>query len=103
MLAIGELTPAEAAAHPQRNLLYRCLGHEPSVVVWTAERQLMVGDALVLCSDGLTAHLSGEEIAAIVHRRGDAAALAATLIAEANARGGSDNVSAVVLLAEEEG
>ena len=101
LVAIGDLTPVEAAVHPQRNLLYRCLGHQPDVPVDLARRRLLPGDTLLLCSDGLTAHLERADIAALVSGGSDPKALATQLVAQANAGGGTDNISVAVMVTEE--
>jgi protein phosphatase len=101
LLAVGELTPEEAAVHPQRNLLYRCLGDDATVIVDTYKRRILPGDRLLLCSDGLTAHLSDADITAEMSQDNDPATIADRLVETANTRGGTDNVSVVVLIAEE--
>lgn len=95
LVARGELTPAEARAHPQRSLIYRALG------LPGAEADLFVepvedGDTLVLCTDGLCGVIEDEELRAIVAHDAPEESVQ-RLIACANARGGPDNVSAVVV------
>jgi serine/threonine protein phosphatase PrpC len=96
MLARGEITAAQAATHPQRSRLTRCLGAEEEVGVDVFERALQAHDAVVLCSDGLTRHVHDEEIgqAAAQAKPADAAR---DLVELAKQRGGLDNISVVVV------
>lgn len=92
----GLLTPEQARRHPQRNLVTRALGSRPSVEVDLFEWQLGAGDTLLLCSDGLTSHVEDLEIEAVVREHPPEEAVR-LLIAKANERGGSDNISVLVL------
>ena len=96
MIASGELTPEQAAVHPFRSVITRALGMESRVVIDRVARDLLPGDRLLLCSDGLTTMLPDAEIGALLSR-GDPAAAAAALVAEANRAGGADNISVVVV------
>jgi serine/threonine protein phosphatase PrpC len=92
----GLIDPQDAPYHPYRNILTRCLGTERSVAVEVYEPlDLLPGDQLVLCSDGVTTHVSVEEIAAVVARATPTTA-ARLLISLANERGGQDNITVVV-------
>lgn len=92
----GLIDPQDAPYHPYRNILTRCLGTEQSVGVEVYEPlDLLPGDLLVLCSDGVTAHVAVEEVAAVVARATPTAA-ARLLISLANERGGQDNITVVV-------
>jgi protein phosphatase len=57
---------------------------------------LWPGDALLLCSDGVTAHLPDEDIAEMLRQPETAADMCLNIVNEANARGGRDNITAVV-------
>jgi protein phosphatase len=96
MLASGELTPEQAVVHPFRSVITRALGMESRVVIDRVARDLLPGDRLLLCSDGLTTMLPDAAIAALLSR-GDPAAAASALVAEANRAGGVDNISVVVV------
>ncbi|MEK7863863.1 MAG: protein phosphatase 2C domain-containing protein [Chloroflexota bacterium] len=72
-------------------------GVQPDVFV----EDLRPSDRLVLCSDGLTRHVSPEEIATAVAASADIDAAAGALIDMANARGGEDNVTVVLYVARE--
>ena len=93
----GQLSADEAAVHPQRNVITRALGPEQHVSVDTAIITVDAGDWLLLCSDGLTAHVSDRQIGDVVAAGGDPATAAGKLIDMANDGGGSDNISVVLV------
>jgi protein phosphatase len=97
LVDIGQITPEEARSHPQKHMLYRSLGTDPSVDVDTYSQALQAGDVLLLCSDGLTNHVEDEELARIVLELPDPDEAATRLVALANERGGRDNISAIVV------
>jgi protein phosphatase len=100
LVDIGQLTPAEAQAHPQRHMLYRALGTHPTIEVDTLSQPLHTGDRLLLCSDGLTVHLATDALAHLALEPRAASDICERLIAAANQRGGSDNISVVIALVE---
>ena len=97
LVAAGHLTHEQAEEHPMRNVLYRALGQNEEVDVDVYEAHLRPGDRLVLCSDGLTRHVKAHEIASIVVNEDDPEIASQELIDLANARGGEDNVSAIII------
>ncbi len=100
MVKLGRIPPEAAFTHPQRNIITKALGVEPVVEVDMATYRLEEGDLLMLCSDGLTAMLRDSEIAAHLARTRNLGELTGLLIAEANARGGVDNITIVLVDAE---
>ena len=98
-----KLTPEQAAEHPQRSIITRALGPEPEVDVDTWSYPAHSGDVLLLCSDGLTSMVSEERIAEILAASDSLERAAETLIAEANAAGGRDNITVVLFRLEEVG
>jgi serine/threonine protein phosphatase PrpC len=95
-IARGAIRREEAVAHPYRHVLTRSLGMDEHVEVQLYPRlQLEAGDVLVLCSDGLSEHVQSEDLPAAVSGR-SAQAAADALVALANDRGGSDNISVIV-------
>ncbi len=100
LLASGHISPEQAALHPMRNVLYRALGQVDDTEADFYSRSLAEGDRLILCSDGLTRHLPAAEIAEVAELSDDPEVIAQTLIDRANARGGEDNISAVVIVME---
>ncbi|HML23971.1 MAG TPA: Stp1/IreP family PP2C-type Ser/Thr phosphatase [Aggregatilinea sp.] len=100
LLASGHISPEQAAMHPMRNVLYRALGQVDDTEADFYSRSLAEGDRLILCSDGLTRHLPPAEIAEVAELSDDPEVIAQTLIDRANARGGEDNISTVVIVME---
>lgn len=94
---MGLLSSQEAAESPTRHVLSRSLGGEMFVNVETSEHQVLVGDVLVLCSDGLHGAITPSEIATIVAHTEDLEAAAHKLVASANQSDGSDNSSVQLL------
>ena len=90
---MGLLSSQEASESPTRHVLSRSIGGEMFVNVETSEHQVLVGDVLVLCSDGLHGAVTPSEIATIVTHSADLDAAAHRLIATANQADGSDNIS----------
>lgn len=100
LVEIGQLSAAEARTHEHRNVLIRSLGSKEEVVVDTVSRVLRRGARVLLCSDGLTSHVEDEAIADILSRHREPSEAVLELIVAANAGGGSDNISAVVVFHE---
>ncbi len=93
----GELTPQEAAVHPQRSVITRALGTEADVDVDVFTVEAHDGDIFLLCSDGLTTMVDPDTIAAILRRNGThLEAATSALIKAANDRGGDDNITAIL-------
>jgi protein phosphatase len=101
----GEMTEEEAAVHPQRHILTRALGVAPEVDTDMWELTLRSGDRVVLCSDGLSNEVGPEDLAEVLATVPDPGEAAHRLVDVANERGGSDNITVVVvdvLVGEEE-
>jgi len=97
LVEIGQLSQAEACTHEHRHVLIRSLGSKEQVIVDTLSRPLIRGARLVLCSDGLTTHIEDRALADIISRHRDPGDAALELVVAANAGGGSDNISVVVV------
>jgi protein phosphatase len=97
LVDIGQLTPEEARTHPQRNLLYRSIGTDPTVEVDTRSEHLEPGDILLLCSDGLVNHVTDEELTRIALAKREPDEICTELVALANQRGGWDNITVIVV------
>ncbi|MBM3790364.1 MAG: serine/threonine-protein phosphatase [Acidobacteria bacterium] len=96
-ISAGELTEAEARRHPERNILLQAVGVRPQVELVLRSMSLEPGDILLLCSDGLHAQMSNDEIFDVVTgSRGPDNACAA-LVDLANQRGGPDNITVVLV------
>ena len=96
LVEAGELTEEEAARSERRNIILQALGPDAKVKVDLTFQELRAGDAVVLCSDGLSGQVRREEIGAIVGDALDLPAACDRLIALANERGGPDNITVVV-------
>jgi protein phosphatase len=103
MVKSGEITEAEADAHPHKNVLTRAIGTEPDVEVDERSIALEDGDRLLLCSDGLTGMVAEDQIQAILEESPSPQDAAGRLVRAANRAGGVDNISVVVLEAHGEG
>jgi PPM family protein phosphatase len=98
LIAIGQISPAEARTHPQRNVIYRTLGDEAPLEVDQFSESLFSGDQLLLCSDGLTGKLEDSEIWEIVTTSASPQDASERLVDAANEQGGEDNTSVVILM-----
>jgi PPM family protein phosphatase len=93
----GILTPEEAERHPQRSAITRALGTEPTVDVDAFTIEAAPGDLFLICSDGLSTMVTVEDVVSAIESAGrDPEGAARALVAAANARGGEDNVTAVL-------
>ncbi len=98
----GVISADQARSHPLRNVVTRALGGKADLAVDMQTRRMKAGDLLLLCSDGLTAMVPDEDIARILgEAKGDVEKAAKDLVAEANAHGGEDNITVVLLKFEE--
>jgi PPM family protein phosphatase len=94
----GDLTRAQAAEHPQKNLITRALGADEEVEVDTVVLPVEEGDRLLLCSDGLTDMVPETRVAEILAESpDDPEKPARALVSAALDAGGSDNVTVVVV------
>lgn len=97
----GEITPREARVHPQRNLITRALGTAKRVTPDITRLDPQDRDAWLLCSDGLSNYLYTHELAHIMMQNADWPDKLKAMIDLALARGGADNITAMIVLAEE--
>jgi serine/threonine protein phosphatase PrpC len=93
----GRLTPEQAEAHPQRAIVTRALGVDDPVDVDLYTLDVETGDRVVLCSDGLTTMVRERDIERLARAEPDPQRLAEALVAAANAAGGEDNITVVVV------
>jgi PPM family protein phosphatase len=96
LIELDQLTPEEAANHPQRNVLYRALGQNESIDVDTITRRLPAGSYLLLCSDGLWNHVPEAQMIHLVRTSKTPQEACDGLVAKANERGGLDNITVVL-------
>lgn len=97
----GRLTPEEARVHPYANVITRCVGSSGDVVPDLFIGTLEAGDLLLLASDGLTGMMEDDDLQAILEQGGSLEDQVDRLIAEANRRGGLDNITVVLVQIEE--
>ena len=97
MVKEGRLQPEEAERHPQRNIITRTLGVDPEVQVDTMSLEMTEGDRVLICSDGLNSMLDGSAIQDALANETDPQVAADRLVDEANAAGGEDNVTVVII------
>lgn len=92
----GYLTKDEAWTHPDRHKLVRAVGRQTTIEVDVLGDELMPGDYLLLCSDGLTRYVMPMEMVAVLKSQSLMEAVPA-LVQRANERGGSDNISLIAI------
>jgi protein phosphatase len=94
----GVISAEQARSHPLRNVVTRALGGKPDLQVDVQVQTMQSGDLLLLCSDGLTTMVPDEEIARLVAEHGsDVEKAAQGLVDEANAHGGEDNITVLLI------
>jgi PPM family protein phosphatase len=98
MVKLGIIKPEEARHHPDKNVILRALGTNPSleVAIWAEPVKVQVEDTFLLCSDGLYDLVADEEINQILASN-DPFAAGETLINLAKQRGGHDNITVAIL------
>jgi len=100
LVASNQIKPSEVRSHPQRNQIYRTLGDQPGVEVDVFAETLVPGDQLMLCSDGLWEMVLDDTIVEILLSSRTPQAACDRLIEAANAGGGEDNISVIVIWLE---
>jgi protein phosphatase len=97
LLNEGIITPEEARVHPRRNIVTRAMGIDRFVQVDVFSHLVRTGDRLVLCSDGLVDEVADIDIARVLTEHSDPQDTAEALVLVANANGGRDNTTVIVL------
>jgi protein phosphatase len=97
MLELGQITEAEAAVHPQRNVLYKALGQGEPSAPDISSAALPENGLLLLCSDGLWGVIPQNNILEILSETPDLQLAAQKLVDRANELGGPDNITAVLI------
>ncbi len=98
----GYIAPEEAKGHPHGNTLLRAVGLEAKVEVDLLYCEVLPGDTLVLCSDGLSRYLESSEELVTFCENELLEAIPGELTSWANQQGGRDNITAVVVRPKEE-
>lgn len=94
---IGQISAEQALTHPQRNVLYRALGQgepfEPDIATY----EFQPASQLLICSDGLWGVISDTEMGVIIRSSSDPQHACQELTNKANAAGGPDNISVIII------
>jgi serine/threonine protein phosphatase PrpC len=93
----GFLTPEQARYHPYSNVITRCVGASPDVQPDVYQGEVRVGDLFLVASDGLTGMVDDRRLQVLLMSRAEPERKVHALIAEANGRGGLDNITAIVV------
>ncbi|WAK01004.1 PP2C family protein-serine/threonine phosphatase [Methylobacter sp. YRD-M1] len=105
LLNAGLITESEIPEHPYRHVISQALGvggtETTDIKVDLVSGELGEGDALLLCSDGLSGEVADDDIAAILAENAGAQARVDRLIAAALKAGGKDNVTVIVLASKD--
>jgi protein phosphatase len=99
-LDAGLITPEQAATSLNKNLVTRALGVDDSVVLEITEHKIEAGDLYLMCSDGLSDMVDDSEILKTLDSNEPFEQLAQQLIELANAHGGRDNITVLLVKAE---
>jgi len=100
LVSMGQITPEEAKYHPYRNMIYKSLGERPQAEIDTFVERLTPGTRLLLCSDGLSGMVPDPALRAALAGENDPQVACGRMVAEANAAGGLDNITAVAVYIE---
>ena len=93
----GEITEAQARDHPSKNVITRAVGLSPSLEVDIKNIMLKNDESLLLCCDGVIAHLSDDDIQKIVLETPNPQDACRKIVDMTNDKGGSDNISLIIL------
>lgn len=97
-VARGEITDAQARVHPSRHVITRAIGVVPWVEPDVAGLRAKPGDVFVLCSDGISSQITDADIEhCLVGREERLASASEALIRLANAKGGDDNATVILV------
>ena len=96
----GKITEEESREHPQKNVIERAVGIDTSIEADTMRLTLDSDESLLLCCDGVIAHLPDDDIHKIIRDSSDPQTACQKIVDMANERGGSDNISLIILSSE---
>ena len=103
LIEAGEITEEEAEQSERRNIILQALGPEANIKVDLTHQQVRTGDVLILCSDGLSGQVRGDEIARVATEETELMAVCKRLIDRANENGGPDNITVIAVRFDGEG
>lgn len=100
LVELGTLSPEEAETHPRRNELQQAIGGQPDVEPGVYSAVLKPGDFIIVCSDGVTNHVTNKDLEQMLHGEGySAETIARRLVNLTNLQGATDNATVVVVRA----
>lgn len=102
LIDLGQLNDQQVPEFLYKNIITRAIGTEPTVQPIVKWDELRDGDVYMMCTDGLSDMLFREEIEAIINTSPTPAEAVSKLIASANARGGYDNITVILMQVQEE-
>lgn len=97
LVELGQITPAEAAVHPQRNVLIKALGQTENFEADRGHLKLLPGMKVLLCSDGLWGQVSDNIMFQIINKSTCLEDACFELTNAANKAGGLDNISVILI------
>ena len=97
----GTITEEETRTHPQKNVISKAIGINADIESDTMRLKLASDESLLLCCDGVIAHLTDEDIHKTIIESSDPDAACQNIVNLANERGGSDNISLIILSSED--
>jgi PPM family protein phosphatase len=97
LIELDQLTPEEAEDHPKKNILYRALGQNETLEVDISTQRLASNSSILICSDGLWGLVQDKAMLDIIVANPEPQEACSKLVAQANANGGIDNITAVIL------
>lgn len=103
LVEVGKITEAEALTHPRRNVLYQALGQGSEIEIHIVSEKLQPDDLIILCSDGLWGEVPESELKQVLSGAASPLSAAKQLIDMANASGGPDNITAIIIQVSTEG
>ena len=98
---LGYLTPEQARTHPYANVITRCVGASADVMPDIFHGTVKAGDVYLLASDGLTGMVEDDVLAGILTSPGNPEKWVDKMVAEANRRGGLDNITCIIIHVDE--
>ncbi len=101
LIELGQISPEEADYHPHRHVIFRSMGEKQGVNVDTFVERMQAGDRLLLCSDGINNMVTDAQIAEALITEADPQLASEKLVAMANAAGGVDNSSIIIVNIEQ--
>lgn len=97
LVETGKITEQEAIGHPRRNVLYQALGQGAELEIYIDSEKLQLDDIIILCSDGLWGEVDEGAIKEVLNHAPSLLVAAEQLIDMANASGGPDNITAIII------